>query len=170
MDAEPAILTRDFRPDDAECVEQLIHSTLDTCYIGAYPLEAVAFFKSHHSRDKILSDADRGYTMVLDCNGEVMGVGALVANRIVRAYVDCRFQRQGHGRRIMRDLERRAARESYDRVVLDSSTVSKDFYDHLGYKVVCEAVIEVENGKSLNYFEMTRVLSITSPHKRPDGA
>jgi predicted N-acetyltransferase YhbS len=164
MGTENVVLTRDFRHDDVERVERLIHTTIDTCYVGAYPLEAVAFFKSHHSCDKILRDADHGYTIVLDHDGELMGVGALVANRIVRVYVDCRHQHQGHGRRIMRELEKQAAHEDVDRIVLDSSKVSKDFYHRLGYTVVCEAVIEVDNGKSLGYFEMTRVLSITSPH------
>jgi ribosomal protein S18 acetylase RimI-like enzyme len=58
----------------------------------------------------------------------------------------------------MSKLEKKAGSNGFDTVVLDSSLVSKRFYDDLGYEKVREAFIELPNGKRLDYYEMKRSL------------
>ncbi len=90
--------------------------------------------------------------------GRILGTGAIVDDEIKRVFVDPTFQKQGFGRRIMRQLEEAAARQGVGIVRLDASLPSKAFYDRLGYTTVEPAFLPVGNGGRLDFFKMQKAL------------
>ena len=96
---------------------------------------------------------EKGRTVILDKAGRILGTGTLVDDEIKRVFVDPTFQKQGFGRRIMRQLEEAAARQGAGTVKLDASLPSKAFYDRLGYVTVEPAFLPVENGQRPGFLQ-----------------
>jgi GNAT superfamily N-acetyltransferase len=149
---------REFQEADLPALKALVHKTIGACYPGHYCVEAVRFFLDYHSEEAILQDAGKGRTAVLDKAGRILGTGTLVDDEIKRVFVDPAFQKQGFGRRIMRQLEETAARQGIAVVKLDASLPAKAFYDRCGYLTVEPASLLVENGQRLDFFKMQKTL------------
>ena len=176
MYKQSGVSIRRFRSSDLETVRSLIHRTIDSCYSGAYPQEAIAFFKQYHSDERILEGAQQGYTVVLEKSGQIAGTGTIVANHIMRVFIEPGCQRCGYGKRIMQNLEEQACLNGIRKVILDASLVSKKFYDALGYATLRETFIPVRNHQRLDYYEMEKCLTEPNsageivPAKREKGA
>ena len=147
------ICIREFRENDVESIAQLIHRTIDVCYTSVYPPRAVEFFKSFHSRDRILERSKQGDILVVEQNGNVIGTGAIVENEIYGVFVEPTMQGDGHGRAIMRELESRAIANGHREVVLSVSLPSREFYEALGYEIQQETHIDVGEGQQLHFWK-----------------
>ncbi len=158
MAREIGATIRGFQRADLAALKALVHKTIATCYPGHYCMEAVRFFIDYHSEEAILRDAQKGRTVVLDKAGRILGTGTIVDDEIKRVFVDPTFQKQGFGRRLMRQLEEVAARQGAAAVKLDASLPAKVFYDRLGYVTVEPAFLPVENGRRLDFFKMQKAL------------
>jgi GNAT superfamily N-acetyltransferase len=150
---------RKFKKTDLANVKRLIHKTIDTCYSGIYCAEAVKFFKDWHYDRKILKNAKEGYTIVLEENSRIIGTGTIVGDEIMRVFVDPAFQKRGFGKLIMSELEQKAVSTGIDLVKLDASLPSKKFYESLGYGVLDETFLELEDNKRLDYYKMQKTLT-----------
>lgn len=153
------ISIREFRSLDLGVVKSLIDRTIDTCYSSAYPKEAVQFFKDWHCDENILKGAREGYTFVLEKENQIIGTGTLLGDEVVRVFVEPVFQKRGVGKLIMQKLEEKALSTGIGVVRLDASLPSKKFYDSLGYMILEETSLEVENGKRLDYYKMEKPLT-----------
>jgi GNAT superfamily N-acetyltransferase len=153
------IKTRRFKKTDLADVRTLIYKTIDTCYPDYYCVEAVEFFKDWHNDQKILKNAKEGYTLVIEKDSQIIGTGTIADDEIMRVFVDPVFQKQGLGKIIMRELERRAVSAGAGVVKLDASLPSKKFYELLGYVVLEETFVELENNKRLDYYKMEKALA-----------
>jgi GNAT superfamily N-acetyltransferase len=153
-----SIKIRKFRKTDLANVRNLIYRTIDTCYADFYCVEAINFFKNWHNDQKILKNAKEGYTIVVEKNDQIIGTGTVVGDEIMRVFVDPVFQKQDLGKLIMRQLEQKAVSTGINFVKLDASLPSKKFYELLGYIVLEETFVEVENNKRLDYYKMEKAL------------
>jgi GNAT superfamily N-acetyltransferase len=158
MSEQKNISIREFRSSDLAVVKHLIHNTIDNCYTETYRKEAVQFFKQWHCDERILEDANKGYTIVLDKNSQIIGTGTILEDEIRRVFVEAKLQKQGLGKLIMRKLEEKAASLGFDVIKLDASIPSKEFYDSLGYVTLEETFLEVENNKRLDFYKMEKAL------------
>lgn len=149
---------REFREQDLRAVKELVDRTIDSSYSDVYPDEAIAFFKQYHSEAHILDDAKSGCTVIVECNGEIVGTGTLAGTTIGRVFVAPSHQGRGLGKLIMRRLEERARAEAIGTVDLSASLVAKLFYDSLGYTTKEEASIPLENDQELRYYAMVKGL------------
>jgi GNAT superfamily N-acetyltransferase len=159
MSEHKNISIKEFRSSDLAAVKHVIHNTIDNCYTETYPEEAVQFFKGWHCDERILEDANKGHTIVLEKKSQIIGTGTLLEDEIKRLFVEAKLQKQGLGKLIMRKLEEKAASLGIDVIKLDASIPSKKFYDSLGYVTLEETFLEVENGKRLNYYKMEKSLT-----------
>jgi len=159
MIKQNSIKIRRFRKTDLADVRILIYETIDACYQRVYCAEAVRFFKDWHCDDRILKDAQQGYTIVLEKGNQIIGTGTIVDNHIVRVFVDPVFQKHGFGKLIMNKLEEKAISLGIKDVKLDASIPSKKFYDLLDYVTAEETFLEVENNKRLDYYKMEKALA-----------
>ena len=152
------IQIRRFNKEDLQSVYQLIQNTIDISYQEAYPKGAVEFFKNYHSDEQIEKDALEGYTAVLELNNKIIGTGTLVGSNVRRVFIDPSYQLKGFGKLIMKNLEKKAYLNGLKTIDLDSSLVSKRFYDSLGYIAVKKDVIMVENNQRLDFYKMEKKL------------
>ncbi len=151
---------REFRTTDLFAVKALIHRTIALCYAGYYCPEAIRFFVNYHDEQAILRDARDGCIIVFEKAGRVVGTGTLTGDEIKRVFVDPACQQEGVGRLIMEQLENLAAAAGVANVKLDASLPSRSFYEHLGYAVVEQASLPVENGRWLDFFRMQKMMCV----------
>lgn len=149
---------RKFKRADLAEIKSLIDRTIETCYSGIYCEEAVKFFKDWHSGEKILNSAKKGYTIILEKDGRIIGTGTIVCDEIVRVFVAPAYQNRGFGKLLMKRLENIAHTGRIETVRLDASLPSKKFYDSLGYVALEKTFRAVENHKKLDYYKMQKVL------------
>jgi citrate lyase synthetase len=152
------IVLRHFEPFEIDLVKSLIYRTIDVCYSEVYDIESINHFKQHHSEQDILKDAERGHTIVLVRNRKIIGTGTFIYNTIKRVFIEPQAQRRGFGKKIIQRLELYALNDDVRSVKLHASLPSKPFYESLGYEVVEETHLEVDNHKKLYYYKMKKEL------------
>ncbi len=152
------ITIRKFEASGVGIVRGLVQNTIDVCYSGIYPEEAVWFFKDWHCDKNIIRDASEGYTILLEKKHRIIGTGTIVSDEIKRVFVEPEFQQMGFGKLIMQKLEEEAISAGVSVVKLCASLPSKKFYDSLGYATLEETFLEVENGKRLDFYKMEKAL------------
>jgi GNAT superfamily N-acetyltransferase len=150
---------REFKNSDLANVKSLVHKTIDACYAKVYCAEAVQFFKDWHHDEKVLENAEKGYTIVLEKNNKMVGTGTIVGDEIVRVFIDPTFQKHGFGKLIMSKLEEKAFSLGIDVIKLDASIPAKKFYDALGYTTLEETFLELKGNKRLDYYKMQKSLT-----------
>jgi citrate lyase synthetase len=152
------IILRHFEPSEIDLVKNLIYRTIDVCYSEVYDIESINHFKHHHTEQDILKDAERGHTIVLVRNRKIIGTGTFIYNTIKRVFIEPQSQRRGFGKAVIQRLELYALNDEVRLVKLHASLPSKPFYESLGYEVVEETYLEVENQKKLYYYTMKKRL------------
>lgn len=147
------IKIRKFNREEANLLYKMVQATIDSSYCKVYPPEAIDYFKEYHSIGDILNDAVHGFTMVAESNGEILGTGTLLGANIRRVYVNHLHQREGIGKLIVVNLEKRAKGLYLD---LAASLISLPFWESCGYQIQSEAFIPVRNDKQLRYYKMAK--------------
>ena len=147
---------RTFQQDDLDAVKQVIDETVETCY-SHYPIEYRQHtMEDHNSKTQILNKAATGFTIVLQVNEHIIGTGTLLNNKIEGVYIHPEHQRQSYGTLIMQALEEHAHETGSHKVTLSSHTVSKAFYDALGYSVLEERTFTAGTDTQFRYYIMEK--------------
>jgi len=149
---------REFELSDLEYVKDLIKRTIDICYRDVYCKEIMDFFDMFHWGGNILKTAQDGYIVVAEVQGEIVGTGSLIGGAILRVFVDPAYQKQGIGKMIMNELEMRATMNGVETVQLRALANAKKFYESLGYLTVANSLVEVDNGRNFEYYQMEKRL------------
>jgi GNAT superfamily N-acetyltransferase len=151
---EVKAMIRPFNRTDLHALHRMICETIDTSYSGVYPPRAVAFFKEHHSEKNILDRSATGEILVLisEGDGSILATGSLIGSEIIGVFVRPDHQSQGYGKAIMTQLEQIAMEKEILRLSLSISLPSRRFYEHLGYRVLNECVLDVGGGDFLEYW------------------
>jgi ribosomal protein S18 acetylase RimI-like enzyme len=149
---------RAFREADLIPIHRMICDTIDASYSGVYPPRAVEFFKDHHSEKRIAERSAIGEILVAEADGSLLATGSLVGAEIVGVFVHPAHQRQGHGKAMMGELERRGKAKGLSELTLSVSLPSRDFYEHLGYKTLAERALDVGEGQYLNFWPGRKAL------------
>ena len=102
------IRLRTMKTTDLAAVYALVQNTIAVSYAGVYPPEAIEFFKNHHSRENILNDLARGYIVVAESGGLLLGTGTIIGTSIRRVFINPEYQHHGIGKIIAKKLERKA--------------------------------------------------------------
>jgi phosphoglycolate phosphatase len=143
---------------DIDAVYDLVQTTINISYAQIYPREAIDFFEHHHSVENILKDLERGYIVVAELEGKIIGTGTLVGNSVRRVFVNPLNQGKGIGILVYKELERKAKADGFTQLTLDSSLKSRTFWASQGFVLVQEFAMPVDNGQNLIYFEMAKAL------------
>jgi len=156
------IQIRPMKQADLQSVYVLIQNTIQLSYHKVYPVEAIEFFKNYHTKESIWNDAIEGYTAIAESNSKILGMGTLLSTSIRRVFVDPLHQHKGIGKFIVQELERKAVSEKLPALDLDSSLISRQFWESLGFILQKEDFIPVRNGKKLIFYRMAKTLGVAS--------
>jgi len=118
---------------DVEVIHSIVHSTIKEVYPKYYPEGVVDFFLTHHSLENIKKAVNIEFILLIECDGEIVGTGAIYENQIKRMFVLPEFQGKGYGSMLLDRLEQQAANKGYANVVLDSSLPAYSLYEKRGY-------------------------------------
>jgi GNAT superfamily N-acetyltransferase len=158
MVAKRQISVREFRLADLDSVKELISRTIDVCYNGFYLEEVMNYFDMYNWDGNILKAARDGYIVVVETQGKIIGTGSVIGDTILRVFIDPGYQKQGLGRLIMNELENRAAANGVNILQLRALANARKFYESLGYSIVDRDLVEVDNGRHLEYYQMEKKL------------
>ncbi|MCU0724077.1 MAG: GNAT family N-acetyltransferase [Planctomycetes bacterium] len=151
------------RPGDLPGVLRLVHGTIDACYAGVYPPNAVRRFKELHTEAQIAEDARAGITLVAEADGQTVGTGTVVGDHVKRVFVDPTMQGRGVGRAIMARLEEEARRGGVPEIRLEVSIPSRKFYETLGYADFTDSSWDVGDGQRLLFWTAGKGLGRGEP-------
>jgi len=158
MKTEKQLKIRKLVVTDLPKIQKLICRTIDKCYKGRLFDYVVTYLKRFHSQENILAVAEKGYTAIVEMDGEIVATGSLIEGVILRVYVNPDCQKQGIGKLIMKELERRALQEGYDEVILRATDISWQYYHLMGYTIVEKNYVAVEKSARLEYYKMIKRL------------
>ena len=150
---------REFQEADLDRLLHLINETINVSYSAVYPERAVTFFKSFHSREKLLERSRTGTVLVVEEDGKLSATGSLVNGEIFAVFVKPGLQGGGHGKTIMGALEEKAAAEGVIKSVLSVSLPAKKFYEKLGYEIIEERSRDVGEGQRLEFWKAKKLLA-----------
>ncbi|MBN2074855.1 MAG: GNAT family N-acetyltransferase [Dehalococcoidales bacterium] len=154
------IQIREFNREDLDTVVRLIHDVVDISYRDVYPAGALALYKEFHCRENILNDAENGYCVIAENAGRIVGTGTLLEDGIRRVYIDPIYQKSGIGRRIYRELEKKALTTGLSRLGLGASVIAREFWESVGF--VFEEEVDIPAGdEQLKFYMMSKSLSGT---------
>ena len=145
-----------FQLPDINVIQSLMKDTISTCY-ATFPLAyRQHWMDDHHSVDQILQEATEGLTLVMECEGRIIGTGNILGNRIQSIIVHPDFQRQGYGTVLMHHLEHLAKKNGITILHLSALTLSRPFFEQLGFHTVSEHHFKAENLRQFNYYIMEK--------------
>jgi RimJ/RimL family protein N-acetyltransferase len=99
---------RTFQLTDVNAVQSLMNKTIATCYATFPPAYREHWMDDHHSPDQILQEATEGFTLIIECEGTIIGTGNITHDWIQSILIHPEYQRQGLGTELLRRLEEHA--------------------------------------------------------------
>ncbi len=142
---------------DLDAVFRIVQETIDTVYPRYCPAGAVAFFKAHHSSERIAADIAAGKVHLLLSGGSAIGTVTLDGRHVHRLFVLREYQGKGCGTALM-DFAEETLAAAHGTAELDASLPAKAFYLRRGYTVLRSVSQETENGDHLCYDVMRKDL------------
>ena len=137
-------------------MKELIDRTITTCY-ARYPIEFRQHWMDEHQPQKhLLTESTEGYTLIIERNGQIVGTGTLLHDKIKRVFIHPDYQRKGHGTLVMQKLEQQAKTHAINTIRLSATSPSKSFFERLGYKRISEHNFKDENLKRFQYYRMAK--------------
>jgi len=125
---------RQFVPEDAVSVSQLIIHNLQLVNIRDYSIEAIDALMPFFTPDRIIDESKYQYMIVCVIKNDLVGTASLDNDRVRNVFVDVDQHMKGIGRVLMSDIETFARRKNKKSIYLHSSLLAEGFYRKLGYK------------------------------------
>ncbi len=128
------------RDDDARAFLEIHHCAVRGLAADDYPPEVIEAWAplpiSAGHLDFVRSNADLEYRLVAEADGEIIGIGSMVAriHELRACYVAPSASRRGVGSAILREIERAARDQGVSMLEADSSLTARQFYRANGYE------------------------------------
>jgi putative acetyltransferase len=133
-----------------------MEETISTCY-AMFPLAyRQHWMEDHHSGDQILQEATEGLTLVMECEGRIIGTGNINYDKIQSIIIHPDFQRQGYGTELIKRLEQYARNNRISVVQLWALTPARPFFEHLGYQILSEHHFKDPHLRQFKYYIMEK--------------
>jgi N-acetylglutamate synthase-like GNAT family acetyltransferase len=148
---------RNFEPDDAEKISQLIVQNLRKVLIEVYPNEAIEALVPFFTPEKLIEDSKHQFMLVGLLEDELVGTASLANDRVRNVFVDTARHRSGLGKKLMTAIEAYARAQQLKKIYLIAAISACGFYEKLGYKIVKHIEHDL-NGISIPEIQMEKVL------------
>jgi citrate lyase synthetase len=137
------IIYRKAETEDTVHVRELIYETIDAIFPTCYTQVGIDYFKKYNSMDRVTKNIQYGYCYcaILAQEQKFIGTGTLFESIIKGMYVKPEYHKNGCGKEIITELERKAKENKIEKLELNASPVSKEFYERVGYKHLSQVQI-----------------------------
>lgn len=161
------ICLRDGRREDDPFIQELFRRAAIQGGSASYSEEALRVWSQGFAPDRWPTLLASEEVVVAELQGRVVGFATLKANEclinLVYTHPDC--FRQGIGRLMINELEKRAARALLTRLKLTSSLNAVQFYEACGYRKVSDETVFVR-GSFFEVWHMEKELDLASNESR----
>jgi N-acetylglutamate synthase-like GNAT family acetyltransferase len=141
---------------DLDSIKHLVDMTINSSY-SVFPFEyRQHWMDEHHSKEHIFAEASEGFTLVVQCDGKIIGTGNVLHEQIQSLFVHPEYQRRGYGTELIRRLEDQARMEGVGTLRLSALTHSKQFFEGLGYQIISENQFKDDNLRQFKYYNMEK--------------
>lgn len=151
-------IIREFKESDLDKIHEIIKYHLINTYSKIYSQKIIEYYFEYHSKKNILKKSIKGYTVIIEKEGEIMGFGNLLDNYVSMIFVHNRHVYKGIGKLIMRKLEYKAKTNNISKIFLDAIPGTKEFYEKIGYKLVSAKYDLINGDERLGYYKMSKNL------------
>ena len=147
---------RDFEPDDAKKMSQLITRNIRQVLIQDYSNEAVEALLPSFTPEELIEDSLEQFTVVGLFGNELVGTAALRTGRVRTVFVDVARHKCGIGKKLMAAIEAEALNQGLKKVYLFAGLSACGFYEKIGYTSVKRVDREL-HGAPVPVIEMEKV-------------
>jgi putative acetyltransferase len=153
------MMIRDAQLADLPAIRQLFRNTICNVNCRDYTPEQIAVWSGVAADDAFWqTKLHTRSTYVAETHGQIVGFAMLGLN----GYIDCfychhRYQQRGVGSKLLHHLETIARTSGIQRLFSEVSITAKPFFQHKGYGVVTEQIVE-RHGVSFCNFLMEKYL------------
>ena len=148
---------REFEPEDAEKLSQLIVRNLRQVLIEDYSAKAIEALAPFFTPEKLIKSSKQQFALVGVLGNDLVGTAALDGDRVRTVFVEATRHRSGIGSQLMAALEAYARQHRVRRLYLMSGISACGFYEKLGYKIVKRFERDL-NGVPIPVIQMEKVL------------
>jgi GNAT superfamily N-acetyltransferase len=127
---------RNFEPEDAEKLSQLIVQNLQQVLIKDYPNEALEALIPFFAPEKLIEDSKHQFMLVGMVGNDLVGIASLDDDRVRNVFVDVARHRRGIGKKLMTAIVAYAQEQHLKKIYLMAAISACGFYEKLGYKIV----------------------------------
>jgi putative acetyltransferase len=159
-----AITVREMRPEEARAFLEVHHAAVRGLAADDYAPEVIDDWApmpvTDRAIEQFLLNPDGERRLVAECDGRIVGVGALVIDKTeLRAcYVAPEASRQGVGSALVGAIERIAQVHGLPSLELDSSVTAEPFYRAHGYEVCWRSEHILRSGRAMACVKMVKKL------------
>ncbi len=145
--------TRLYVPSDLETVMQLFYDNIHTVCVNDYTREQLdAWAPSDPDVLRWSNALNKNHTLVVEQDGEIIGFGDMgETGYLDRLYVHKDYLRKGVASLIVEQLEKYAKAKGIVFINTAASITAKPFFEHSGYVVLEEQVVERRGIRILRY-------------------
>ena len=128
------MLIREFAPEDAVAVSNVIRQTMRVTNSKDYSMENLSPLIEYFSPKKVLSLNEERICLVAEIDGQIVGTIALEDSVLQTFFVAPNFQGKGIGTSLIKAIEAVALKNKIKTVKFASSITAGSFYEKMGYR------------------------------------
>jgi N-acetylglutamate synthase-like GNAT family acetyltransferase len=147
---------RTFQSQDVNTIHALIIETITACYSSFPPAYRQHWIEDHYSTERIITDAAEGHTLVIEHQGEIIGIGNLLQDEVQSVFIHPDYQQRGLGTQLMIRLEEHATQQSITEIQVYALTPSRPFFEQLGYHTISEHQFKDPQLRQFKYYIMVK--------------
>jgi N-acetylglutamate synthase-like GNAT family acetyltransferase len=114
------------------------------------------WIEDHYSTERIISDASEGCTLIIEHQGDIIGIGNLLQDEIQSIFIHPDYQQRGLGTQVMTRLEEQAKQDLISEIQLYAFTPSSHFFERLDYVTISENQFKNPHLRQFKYYVMEK--------------
>jgi putative acetyltransferase len=123
-----------------------------------YTSEQIEALVERNIRHASLGGSQREITLVAEVERVIIGLAALLGQRISAVYVHPQFTRQGIGTQLLKVIENVAITRQFQTLSVAASLNAQPFYQANGYRILGESYLVADQNLQIPYIKMKRNL------------
>ena len=159
-----ALIVRPMRRSEALQFLKIQRAAVRGSATAAYPAAIIEAWApvpvTPEALERFFANTDRETRLIAEWGGAAVGIGALVVadHELLACYVVPGAARQGVGRAIVAEIERRARQAGLDHLDVTASLNAEAFYAALGYSADGPTDLEIAPGVRMRAVSMRKML------------
>ena len=150
------MIIRGYLPSDCTHIAKLFYDTVHSVNAADYTREQLDAWADGHVDSEARDNSFREHFTLVACDGkEIVGFADMDENGYLdRLYVHRDYQRKGVASSLLRELSQKV---KTDEITTYASITARPFFEKMGYRVVCQNIVERKGASLINYFMVKKL-------------